>query len=1197
MQTASLLIRRLQGRLLSFVCSLFLLSLFAESAHAQDLAELYSSEGSVEARVAPATDWKAITTGQKFAQHDAVRTLENSRAGIKFSTGYLVRMKEKTVISFDQAAAGEKKDRLSVIEGIGHFFSRKPKEFPEINTPHVSASVRGTEFTVAVGGDVTTISVLDGAVDAENQYGAVSLGKGDQAVVHAGSAPVKQIMVRPNDAVQWALYYPAVFQVSDFADFTAKANHRALDALNSGDLAAAENEFRGYTWVDGFGRAIVAYRRGETSKALDILRGYPLDRPAGMLLLEASILLSTGDVDGANKILEQTERVLPYMPKDAQPKLRALFYAQKSVIALVGGNKEEADRLATAAEKEDPDSAAAAFALSFVRQSQFRLDEAEAYLRTTTQLEPANGVASARLAELLMGFGKRDEAIEVAEAALEKDPNNAYVLSVLGFAELTSYHTDEAAGYFKRAIKAESGFALPRLGLGLTEIRQGNLAGGRELLEQAAVLDPTVSIYRSYLGKAFFEEDKEDMSEHEYNRAIDLDPLDPTPYLYRSFTRLADHRPIEALEDLQESIERNDNRAVYRSRLLLDQDQGTRSSSLGQVYNRIGFTELARVESIRSLNHDYSNYSAHFLLADLYRDTHLNSRAQVTENLLGRLLSPVTFNSNNVNIGGEASLNEYTTLFDRPQQRGNLDALVDSQTDTIGGRASYTMNTEKLGFNLGYAGSYRDGFRENDFQRSHQLFNLGQYALSEDDTLVWDAAVTANDQGDVIQNFDPHLEDEDFESKFDGALVRAGYHRRLGPGAHLVGQAFYNYGDFDGKNDLNGQRLSFLNVNEAGVPVNTDPLALDAKTDEDTDVEQHLARADLQIIWDTEPVSIVLGTSASTEHLDSNEDAIISNSGSEPVLSFIQGMPIVSGSTVDEYSSQNFLYSTFHATPWLDLDAGLVYSWLKYGDNSFVTPYAEDTYEKDQWGPKAGAVVQLCDAASLRFAFSRSLDRTGRGGLGPLEPTFVGGFNQVYDGVRGSEQDLYGSGIDIKLSRKTYTGINYQRRNVDFDVPIVAGGLDVSRPDLTSTQTTMLARSTGEAEIDRVNTYLYQIFTTQFAGVLDYNFERFNENDPFPETQTNRLAGRLNYFHPSGLFAFSGAAFRYQERAGVSDAKTTEDFWTLDAGVGYEFDHRHGALTLRFDNILDRDFNYSAIADEDAVIPRFGAKLALTLSY
>ena len=66
----------------------------------------------------------------------------------------------------------------------------------------------------------------------------------------------------------------------------------------------------------------------------------------------------------------------------------------------------------------------------------------------------------------------------------------------------------------------------------------------------------------------------------------------PTPWFYDAIRKQTANRPVEALQDLQKSIELNDNRAVYRSRLLLDEDLAARSASLGRIYSDLGFQQL-----------------------------------------------------------------------------------------------------------------------------------------------------------------------------------------------------------------------------------------------------------------------------------------------------------------------------------------------------------------------------------------------------------------------------------------------------------------------------------------------------------------------------------------------------------------------------------------------------------------------------
>ena len=92
---------------------------------------------------------------------------------------------------------------------------------------------------------------------------------------------------------------------------------------------------------------------------------------------------------------------------------------------------------------------------------------------------------------------------------------------------------------------------------------------------------------------------------------------------------------------MQKSIELNDNRAVYRSRLLLDEDLAVRSASLGRIYSDLGFQQLALVEGWKSVNIDPRNYSAHRFLADSYSVLPRHEIARVSELLQSQLLQPI----------------------------------------------------------------------------------------------------------------------------------------------------------------------------------------------------------------------------------------------------------------------------------------------------------------------------------------------------------------------------------------------------------------------------------------------------------------------------------------------------------------------------------------------------------------------------
>src|SRR5437867_13229259 len=87
--------------------------------------------------------------------------------------------------------------------------------------------------------------MLEGAVEATNPYGTLTVGKGEQAYVEPGKAPVKRILVRPRDAVAWALYYPPVLGGSDAARLRSMGAEgedltRAAGLLSAGQVEEAK---------------------------------------------------------------------------------------------------------------------------------------------------------------------------------------------------------------------------------------------------------------------------------------------------------------------------------------------------------------------------------------------------------------------------------------------------------------------------------------------------------------------------------------------------------------------------------------------------------------------------------------------------------------------------------------------------------------------------------------------------------------------------------------------------------------------------------------------------------------------------------------------------------------------------------------------------------------------------------------------
>ena len=201
---------RLQPMWVATVGTFFLL--FPAAARAATpcdppVAKLVSTQGNVAVQRAGQTQPQPAQLNETYCPGDRIQVGDKSRAGVQLANQSVLRLDQNTLITL----AGLKEQRASVIDlarGALHFFSWLPRNL-EINTAFVNAGVEGTEGLVRVEADRTFISIFEGSVLATNQAGNLRmLTRGQAAVAEQGSPPILTVVVRPRDAVQWALYYP-----------------------------------------------------------------------------------------------------------------------------------------------------------------------------------------------------------------------------------------------------------------------------------------------------------------------------------------------------------------------------------------------------------------------------------------------------------------------------------------------------------------------------------------------------------------------------------------------------------------------------------------------------------------------------------------------------------------------------------------------------------------------------------------------------------------------------------------------------------------------------------------------------------------------------------------------------------------------------------------------------------------------------
>ena len=330
-----------------------------------------------------------------------------------------------------------------------------------------------------------------------------------------------------------------------------------------------------------------------------------------------------------------------------------------SELQLTQNQKAAAAATARRAVAAHPDSVAAHLAAAEAAQAAFDLNAARRELDAAIAIDPNDVRALVDRARIKFGTGDTEGARQDADRAASRAPVDAQLRSLLGFIELAAGADSAAHADFEAAVGSDAALGEPHLGLGLLHFRAARFDDGLLEMLTATLLEPKVALYQSYLGKAYYQLERFPEGLAALASAKRLDPRDPTPWLYSSFFLRDLNRQVDALDELRHAIALNDNRAVYRSRLLLDRDLATKNVSLARLYNQLGFDAWGAYEALNSLNADLTNSSAHLFLSETYGN--LPDRTQALSSELDQyfLYAPVNLNSFN-------NFSEYTSLFERP---------------------------------------------------------------------------------------------------------------------------------------------------------------------------------------------------------------------------------------------------------------------------------------------------------------------------------------------------------------------------------------------------------------------------------------------------------------------------------------------------------------------------------------------------
>jgi len=1070
------------------------------SALARDCAEWHADvvaiEGTIEVRRVDSTDWVDLARGDIVCTGDSIRAQGFSRATLRLPDQTVIRLDQHSTLTLDERDDGVG-SLVRLLRGVIHVISRDPRSL-KFSTPHVNAGLKGTEFDIRVdeAENRTAIAVLEGRVEVTNAAGRIDVPTGFIATSGAGDMPTPSPIAEPIDLMRWASYFPSIL------DRTLPRPDQEQPAGVAGDPE----------W----------------------------------LAARAAARLEHGDLAAAEADLAVASQLAPG---------DATVLALQAIAALGRNEIATARARAEAATSASATSAPALIALSYVEEADGDFSGAIASIETALNDNPENAIGWARRAALELSLGESSQALGSVRRAIGLRASFGYAHSVLGFVLLNRLDIDGAIDSFERASGLDQGSPLPQLGLALALMQRGDFLAGRQHLEVAVALDPSNALVRSYMGKTYDAENRATLPSTQLELAKRFDPADPTPWLYDALVKLNRNRPVEALEDLLQASDRNDQRAALRSRLAIDADLATRSAGTGHVLRELGFEQLAEVQGWSAVELDPADYAAHRLLADVYSAAPRHELARVSEVLTSQLLQPINLTPIQPQLARtgalpldrsdptELAFTEYAPLVTANGLRFEMSS-VGGSNGTLGEDLVLAGLHDRLSYSVGQFHYSTDGLRQ-DSAVDERIANAF-IQFSPNDRSSVQAELRSNDfqHGELQYRFDPNVQDAGIQQHDSADTLRVGGRRKLDNGDTLIGSITYqeDTNTFEAPEVLSGSNTS-------------DDRFVDM---------QHIHQG----TWWKIRSGLARQTDRST----------LGVTASPP--------PTESTTDQEREASSLYSYADLAVTHALLLTLGA-------GADSVQDGFI-DRREID---PKVGAIWTPNDSITFRAAAFKTLTAllsTSKQNIqGRLEPVQVAGFNQFLFGSIGDKATVYGLGLDAKMTAKLFAGVELVERQVGTQ----AVRLDeAGQPYNTTTPGT---EDTGRA-------YLYWAPRTSLSFNARYQVDHFVDQAGsmfgVTEMRIRRLPVEARYFGRGGLTAGLRVS-RYHEDGVFQFADGTwqpgaDDFWVSDLTLGFRFPKRRGALSFNVNNLFDRHFHFQDVDPENpAALPGRYAYLRFTLSF
>lgn len=1059
--------------------------------------------GRVDIKRANQNKWIRVNSGTIIRFGDTIKTGFSGRARLVMGDETMMHIKRNSQLKVESIVrnAGWNDDNIitsafkkvsrsvfSLIKGSIWARNKNKKVRADFKSVTATIGIRGTELTITVTDDSLQTSVLEGSIEVVNEQGSLVANAGESVTAEKDQALTKTTLLNPLDAVQWTLVVPPLMTFDTIQSTEANITTDIITSIEAKDYATASNT---------------------VNKQLS-------DKPGNrqLQMVDAVLDIYIGEIQSADKKLSALAKA-----QATDDVLRAL-----ALTRLMLGDKESANTLATQAASIDDKNTSNLIIQAYVLQSQFKLEEAQSVIEQTIVIEPLNTTALLILAQLQFGSGYHDEALDTLRSARATDNQSALVENLAGFVLMSKRAYPDANTAFNKALSIDPSLAEPHMGLGIIAMRQGNVKPALEEITTAVALEPQRAIFLSYWGKMLYQIKRFDKALDIFAHAEQIDPNDPTPAFYRSIILRDLNRHGEAIEAMNQAVAKNDNRAVYRSSFLLDEDMATRNVDLSLLYANLGLERWAERKAVSAIKSDYTNYSGHLFLAGVLSDDDDRSYPFTSEALLARMLQPANVNTYN-------TFNDYTSLFEKPDVGGQVTVAAGNNGSAAGDAIIYgSVPDSNFAYQAGIFGTTTDGWRGTDFEDVSAAAFIGKWQPSKENGVFISTQVSQIRQGDT---FYPRYEYDAPSSPDDRTILElgsaeVGYHHNASPGSDFLAYVTWqgNKGD------------AFTNESELVVAP-----ALYARTNTTSDFERPYYQLQLQYMKKLASHQIItgaLGYSGNTKVTGIEQVDAVDQGTTPPTITPVFTNPISEDLDISFISL--YVQDTWNISKSFSVEAALYFDRME-NDLSAST----ETLTQDEVNPRIGAIWSPNNNHTIRLAAFRYLLPFVSSRVDPTEVAGISVFRNTQEGTVTEEVNAV---WEYERSYGLYSvGAFYLDKSTQHDTTTKTEG---NQKGATLGADVLLSRTFGLA-----TNYRYLQAEDQLYPDLDRD--------------DHLLTIGLRHQNANGISAGLIQTYRAIK---FDNAREDEDIPITDFNVQYEFADKAGTVGFFINNIFDEQFNW-----------------------